>query len=63
MTENYGLNSHVTFRTEALTKDYVMGETVVHALRGVDIEIPTGDLVIIHPGNNVADGARVVERD
>ena len=30
-----------------LTKDYALGETTVHALRGVDLDIAKGDLVCI----------------
>ncbi|PCI47146.1 MAG: ABC transporter [Alphaproteobacteria bacterium] len=44
MTE---LNGNITFRTESLTKDYVTGETVVQALRGVSLEIPKGELVVL----------------
>ncbi|MCF6197767.1 MAG: ABC transporter ATP-binding protein, partial [Emcibacter sp.] len=39
--------NNITFRTEALTKDYVTGATVVHALRGVTLEIPRGDMVVL----------------
>jgi putative ABC transport system ATP-binding protein len=34
-------------RTEALTKTYVLGETVVNALRGVSVDIARGELVAI----------------
>jgi len=34
-------------RTDHLTKDYVMGTNVVHALRQVDSQIDTGELVAI----------------
>lgn len=34
-------------RTEALTKDYAFGREVVHALRGVDLEVPEGDFLVI----------------
>jgi len=37
----------VSFKTEALKKIYVTGETEVHALRGVDIEIPSGEIVVL----------------
>lgn len=36
-----------SFKTEALTKTYISGETKVYALRGVDIEIPNGELVVL----------------
>ncbi len=35
------------FRAEGLTKVYGTGETAVHALRGVDLEIPEGELVVL----------------
>ncbi|PCI32924.1 MAG: ABC transporter [Alphaproteobacteria bacterium] len=47
MIENNGLNDNITFRTEALTKDYITGETVVQALRGVTLDIPKGDMVVL----------------
>lgn len=47
MVENNGLNNNITFRTEALTKDYITGETVVQALRGVTLDIPKGDMVVL----------------
>ncbi|MBL4802325.1 MAG: ABC transporter ATP-binding protein [Emcibacter sp.] len=47
MSENNGVNGNITFRTEGLTKDYVTGETVVQALRGVTLEIPKGDMVVL----------------
>lgn len=34
-------------RTVGLTKDYRLGREVVHALRGVDLEVPQGDLLVI----------------
>ena len=37
----------MSFRTEALTKVYVSGETKIHALRGVDIGIPSGEIVVL----------------
>lgn len=36
-----------SFKTEALKKIYTSGETQVHALRGVDIEIPSGEIVVL----------------
>lgn len=35
------------FQTEALTKVYVSGETQVEALRGVSVEIPRGEVVVL----------------
>ncbi len=39
--------NNISFRTENLKKVYVTGETTVHALRGVDIEIPSGEIVVM----------------
>ncbi len=36
-----------SFKTENLKKIYLSGETEVHALRGVNIEIPSGELVVL----------------
>ncbi|MCF8473347.1 MAG: ABC transporter ATP-binding protein [Emcibacter sp.] len=47
MTQNNGLGENITFRTEGLTKNYSSGETVIHALRGVTVSIPKGDLVVL----------------
>ena len=35
------------FTTRGLTKIYGEGQAAVHALRGVDVEIPTGELVVL----------------
>ena len=35
------------FRTEGLTKVYQMGEVQVHALRGIDLELSAGELVVL----------------
>ena len=47
MVDDNGLNGNITFRTEGLTKDYVTGGTVVQALRGVTLEIPKGEMVVL----------------
>ncbi len=39
--------SKTSFQTKALTKVYTSGETQIHALRGVDIEIPSGEIVVL----------------
>ncbi|MDO6480191.1 ABC transporter ATP-binding protein [Shimia thalassica] len=36
-----------TFKTQGLTKVYGTGPAAVHALRGVDLEIPKGDIVVL----------------
>lgn len=41
------IKNEVVFRTESLTKTYVMGEVEVHALRGVNSELYPGELVIL----------------
>ena len=35
------------YRTSALTKSYGMGENAVHALRGVDLTVHSGDLLVL----------------
>jgi len=35
------------YKTEALTKVYGEGQAAVHALRGVDLEIPNGEIVVL----------------
>ncbi|WP_417714149.1 ABC transporter ATP-binding protein [Pseudophaeobacter arcticus] len=37
----------IAFRTSGLTKVYGSGHSAVHALRGVDLEIPSGDIVVL----------------
>ena len=37
----------VVFRTRGLTKTYEMGEVTVHALRGVDLDLFSGEIVVL----------------
>ena len=39
--------NNISFKTIDLTKTYITGETKVHALRGVNIEIPAGELLVM----------------
>ncbi|TIW72789.1 MAG: ATP-binding cassette domain-containing protein, partial [Mesorhizobium sp.] len=39
--------SNVVFTAKDLTKTYVSGETQVHALRGVNLEISAGEVVVL----------------
>lgn len=39
--------SSPAFRAEGLTKIYGSGESYVHALRGVDLEVPRGEMVVL----------------
>lgn len=41
------MQSSTAFRTSGLTKVYGSGHSAVHALRGVDLEIPSGDIVVL----------------
>jgi putative ABC transport system ATP-binding protein len=70
-------DKEVVFRTESLTKVYEMGEVRVHALRGVDMELYSAELVVllgpsgsgkstllnILGGLDTASGGRVFYRD
>lgn len=46
-------NGQFVLRTEAVTKVYRMGEVEVHALRGIDLELRKGSLLVIlgHSGS------------
>jgi putative ABC transport system ATP-binding protein len=37
----------LAFRTKGITKVYGTGDAAVHALRGVDLEVPAGELVVL----------------
>lgn len=41
------MENNISFKTEALKKVYISGEAEVHALRGVNIEIPSGEIVVM----------------
>ncbi|WP_200797166.1 ABC transporter ATP-binding protein [Microbulbifer donghaiensis] len=40
-------DDHPAFRAEQLTKFYGSGESRVYALRGVDLEVPRGEMVVL----------------
>lgn len=40
-------NGDIVFRTDAITKQYGVGDLVVHALRGVTMQIPKGELIVL----------------
>lgn len=44
---NLSTDSGLAFRTEGISKVYGSGPAAVHALRGVDLEIPNGELVVL----------------
>lgn len=37
----------ISFTTDSLKKIYVSGESEVHALRGVSLQIPTGEIIVL----------------
>ncbi len=39
--------SEPVIRMENVTKDYPMGEVVVHALRGIDLEVAPGEFIVL----------------
>lgn len=45
--------NEIAFRTEKLTKVYGTGETAVHALRGTDLSLPSGEMTVLlgHSGS------------
>jgi len=40
-------NYDIVFKTDGITKEYGVGDTLVHALRGVTMEIPKGELIVL----------------
>lgn len=40
-------NPEIIFKTTGLTKTYIMGEVTIHALRGVDFELKSGEMVVM----------------
>ena len=39
--------SNIVIQTLNLTREYAMGSTVVHALRGVDLTVPAGEFLAL----------------
>ena len=40
-------DNKISYKTEQLKKIYITGETEIHALRGINIEIPAGELLVM----------------
>lgn len=47
MTTALAITAKVVFSTRGLTKVYVMGDQLIHALRGVDLELYAGELSVM----------------
>lgn len=47
MATNLGLSQDTAFTATGLSKIYRTGETEVHALRGVDLVIPAGEILVL----------------
>ena len=47
MKHDVAPSGDIAFRTRGITKVYGSGPSAVHALRGVDLEVPRGDLVVL----------------
>lgn len=47
MTDSSDEGRNVAFRVRGLTKVYPMGESVVQALRGVDVDLHEGELIVL----------------
>ena len=45
--KNIGLASDVTLQARNLTKVYVTGDVEVHALRGVDLDLYSGEMMVL----------------
>lgn len=45
--QNAAAQTRLAFQTQGITKVYGTGDAAVHALRGVDLEVPTGELVVL----------------
>jgi len=45
--QDNGEENKIVFRTRGLTKVYDMGEVQVHALRGIDLDLYSGELVVL----------------
>jgi putative ABC transport system ATP-binding protein len=41
------IEDEVVFKTDEITKQYGMSDTLVHALRGVTMEVPKGELIVL----------------
>ena len=52
----------VAFQTLGLTKIYKTDGAEVHVLRGVNIELYDGEIVVMHPSDRIEDGIRIAAR-
>ena len=56
--------SQILIKTEDLVKNYTVGSLVVHALRGVSVEVQHGEFVaVMGPSQNIASNTDALSSD